>query len=107
MARTNQSPQAGTIVNGNLTGTGSAASLVAAQGAGLFADITLLVISGTAADSGALTDGTVTYTIKIAANGNCVIAPPIPLKATTANTAWTLNMASTSFAIWQAVVLPA
>jgi len=107
-ARSNQPIQAGPILNGALTGTGSAASLIAAQGAGLFADIVMLVISGTAADSAVLSDGTNSYTFKIAANtagSPLVLHLQTPLKATSANTAWTLSMATTSFAAWQAVVL--
>jgi hypothetical protein len=105
IGRSNQPLQTGQIVNGALTGTGSAATLVAAPGAGLFADITMLVISGTATDSAVLSDGTNSYTFKIGASAPLVVYLPIPLKASAAATGWTLNMASTSFAAWQAIIL--
>jgi len=103
--RSNQPIQAGPILNGALTGTGSAASLIAAQGAGQFADIVMLVISGTATDSATLSDGTNSYVFKFGASAPLVLHLPVPLKATSPNVAWTLNMASTSFAAWQAIVL--
>lgn len=104
MARSNNPAQSGPILTAALTGTGSAASLFAAQ-PGYYTDITTLVISGTAADTPTLSDGTNSYKFAIPANGNVTPHFPVPLKATSLNTGWTLNMASTSFAAAQAILL--
>lgn len=104
MARSNQQSQAGSILNGSLTGTGSGATLIAAQGAGLFTDILTLVLTASAAGSVTLSDGTNTYTFNLAI-GTVSIPLPVPLKATTANTAWTFNGASSTTCVFQAVVL--
>lgn len=106
MARNNQIVQAGIVLNAALTGTGSAATLFAARADG-YVDIELLLITGTANDSAVLSDGTNSYTIKIGANSAAGFAlPGRGLKATNPNAGWTLNMASTSFAVSQAVVVP-
>lgn len=87
-------------------GTGSAATLFAAQGAGNFADITAIVLTNTTPATNAvvtISDGTVSYVFNV---GQPVsIALPIPLKATSSNTAWTFNAAAAVSIVAQAVVV--
>ena len=86
IGRSNTPLQVGQIVNGAWQGTGRAATLLAAPSAGLFVDIVMLVISGTAADSAVLSDGSNSFTFKIAASSPLVLALNIPLKITTSAT---------------------
>lgn len=104
MARNNQQPQTGNIVSASLTGTGSAATLIAAQGVGIFADITSLIItSSTTTAQATLSDGTTSYVFNVANGSPVAISFTTPLKAATANTAWTLNAPATMNALAQAV----
>ena len=104
MARNNQQPQTGNVLSAALTGTGSAATLFAAQAAGIFVDITSLVLTNTTVGTNVvatLSDGTVSYVFNV---GQPVcISFPTPLKATTAATAWTLNAAAAVSAVATAV----
>lgn len=76
-----------------------ATTIVAAQGAGVFADLTMLIITtaGAAIQTITVSDGTLSWIIDFP---NAAIAPgtpliidfgDVPLPATTANTAWTAN----------------
>jgi hypothetical protein len=104
--RSNQVAQSGGIITAALTGTGSAATLFSGI-ANQFIDLVFLCISGTASDSAVLSDGTNSYTIKIGASAPLVLHPMIPFKQAVASlgSGWTLNMASTSFAAAEAIVL--
>lgn len=106
MARSNQNAQSGSILDAALTGTGSAATLFAAQ-AGSYVDILSLVItSSTTTAQCTLSDGTNSYVFNVANGSPVSISFPVPLKAASLNTAWTLNAASTMNAVAQAIVLP-
>ena len=102
--RNNDLPQTGVVITVALTGTASPASLVAAQGTGIYTDISSIIItSSTTTAQATLSDGTVSYVFNVA-NGSPLVATfSPPLKATTANTAWTLNAPATMNAICVAV----
>lgn len=99
--RSNQSTvPSGVVVTTLLVGTGSAASLFAAAGTGLFVDITtLLITSSTTTAQATLTDGNLSYVFNVATGSPLGINFQPSLKATNANTAWTLNMPSTMNAV--------
>jgi hypothetical protein len=92
------------VVTALLVGTGSAANLFVGGGSGVFLDITTLIItSSTTTAQCTLSDGTSSYVFNVA-NGSPVVANfNPPLKAATANTAWTLNAPSTMNAVAVAV----
>lgn len=87
-----------------------ATTIITAQAAGIFADISTLVISvtpqATTASSftASLSDGTATYIVDLIAQVTTAAGttPPVilqfnpPLAATTAATAWTINMSATN-----------
>jgi hypothetical protein len=78
----------------------SAASLIGAGNSGVFNDIITLIMTNRSATASvvSLTDGTVTYTFAIAANGGLVCNFPTPLPATSTATAWTIgNSAAVAF----------
>jgi len=68
-------------------------TVVTAAGASVFADITSLILSNgsTTATAATLSDGTTSYVFNLPAGGGLVSNFSPPLKATTANTAWTLT----------------
>jgi len=102
--RNNNLPQVGVVLTVALTGTGSAATFIAAQGTGVFADISTLVItSSTTTAQATLSDGTTSYVFNVATGSPVIINFPTFLKAVTANTAWTLNAPSTMNAVAIAV----
>jgi hypothetical protein len=106
MSRNSQNVQAGAILTAALTGTGSAASLFAAQ-VGAYIDIqTLVITSSTTTAQATLSDGTVSYVFNVATGNPVVISFATPLKASSLNTAWTLNAPSTMNAVAQAIVVP-
>lgn len=86
----------GTAVLSN-NSAASAASLIASVGTGIFADIITFIATNRSATATVvtLTDGTVSYTFALAANGGIVINFPTPLPATTAATAWTVGNSAT------------
>lgn len=71
--------------------------LIAAQGAGVRAYITELSITDTggAVASVVITDGTITRTLSVAANGTAQLTFPKPLRGA-ANTAWTATITGTA-----------
>jgi len=92
-----------------ITASTTPVTIVAAQGANIFADITGLIVTVTAAATTAtgftvtLTDGTANYVFDMdtgalataSADPTILVIPfPSPLPATTANTAWTLASSS-------------
>lgn len=105
VSRNNQAQQSGTIINGSLTGTGTNATMIAPQGKGYFVDILTLILTTSSAISVAtISDGTNNYTFNLA-RGTVSISLPVPLKATSVNTAWILNAPNNVTVIWQAVIL--
>ena len=74
------------------TTSATQANLLAAQGAGVFADLISLFITSesSTACTISLTDGTTTYKINVANSqgSGSVWAPPTPVPAASANTAW-------------------
>jgi hypothetical protein len=75
----------------------SAVTILAAQGASVFADITLLMLTNTSATAtrATVSDGTLSFDVAIAANGGAVVPFNPPLTATTANTTWTVALTPT------------
>ncbi len=76
-------------------------SVIAAGGSNVFHDITCMVITnvsavGSRADIRDATGGTIQFAVYVPANGGIVIPFPVPLNQTTANSAWTIQMATTS-----------
>lgn len=75
-------------------------TLIAAGGAGVFHDLTMLVITNTSStavrvDIRDAAVGTVQFSIAIAANGGAVLPfGAVPLNQTTANTAWTAQLSA-------------
>lgn len=97
--------------------SGSATSVLPVQGSGVFADITQLVITATPAAvtavsfTATLSDGTATYIFDINTGVVGTLAqPPLvinfnpALPATTANTAWTVTLSSSSVTVHITVV---
>jgi hypothetical protein len=98
--RNNQNSISGLVITAALTGTGSAATLFTAGSTGVFIDIVSLVItSSTTTAQATLSDGTVSYVFNVANGSPVNITFPVPLKATSAATAWTLNAPNTMNAI--------
>jgi hypothetical protein len=82
----------------NLAGT-SETTLLAAQGAGIFADLTLLVITNSSATPVSIsfrsaTGGSVRMVVTVAARGGIVMPFPCPFKQTTANNNWTAQLSA-------------
>lgn len=88
-----------------LTSTTTPTTLIAAGGASVFTDITNLVIGNSSATATLVTlsDGTASHIYSLPPTSTIVIPYATPLKATTANTAWTLAC-GTSVASVYAVV---
>jgi hypothetical protein len=86
----------GTAVLSN-NSAASAASLIGAGADGVYNDIITFIATNRSATATVvtLTDGTVSYTFALAANGGIVINFPTPLCATTAATAWTVGNSGT------------
>jgi hypothetical protein len=105
MARNNQGVSTGgNVLTAAQSGTGSAASLFAAQGTGIFVDILSITLTNTTPGTNGIStvsDGTVSYVFNV---GQPVSASfLVPLKATTANTAWTFNAPAAVAIVAQAV----
>ncbi len=85
-----------------ITSSTGATTIVAAQGAGVFADLTSLIISNSAGTATLVTlsDGTKSRIFSIAATGGIVIPFARPLKHSTANTAWTLTCGTSVASIY-------
>lgn len=86
----------GTAVLSN-NSAASGASLIGAGAAGVFNDIILFIVTNRSSTATVvtLTDGTVSYTFAIAANGGIVIPCPTPIPATSSATAWTVGNSAT------------
>ena len=70
----------------------SPATLLASGGAGVFTDITELILTNEgAATIVSISDGTITYKFALAANGGLTKTFATPLPATSAATAWTIS----------------
>jgi hypothetical protein len=107
MARNYQSTSNGAFVGGSIVGTGSAANLIAGQGAGTFIDLTSLTITNATPATNAvvvLSDGTNSYTYNSGQPIALSFPHPSTLKGTTANAAWTLNGSSAIAAVATGVV---
>jgi hypothetical protein len=95
------------VITAALTGTGSAATLFPAGGSGFYVDITSLIItSSTTTAQATLSDGTSSYVFNVANGSPVALNFSPPLKAASANTAWTLNAPSTMNAVGEAVASP-
>jgi hypothetical protein len=90
-----------TVSKGTTCTTTAATTVLAAQAAGIFADITSLIITTNAVNfSVTLSDGTKSYTYNLPGGSNTGTGSQLsisfvaPLPASTAATAWTLTMSS-------------
>jgi hypothetical protein len=87
------------VTQNNITlTTTTETTLLAAGGAGVFNDVTAIIVSNTSGtavrvDFRDATAGTVRFSLMIAANGGGgIFVPPVPVKQTTANNNWTAQL---------------
>jgi hypothetical protein len=105
------------VATGNIAST-TAATMISAAGSGVYTDIVSLVLTLSAETTAAyitvnVSDGTNTYKFGIASEavgtagagaGNLVINFPVPLPATSANTAWTIALSAADATVQYTVI---
>jgi hypothetical protein len=93
-------PRALTVTGAATLTNTTATSLITAGGAGIFVDLTTLILTNTSStavrvdirDAG--TGGSVIFSIGLAANGGAVVNFPAPVPQTTANNAWAVQLSA-------------